>query len=95
MAGLNFKFQWIEHRTPQGGIELSVSVDRTSGNRTYTDQQGRFEMLPPAGLEVQIFVNPKETQNVPAEPAGLSINLSPLTCFNPKLVRLKVRTSVR
>ena len=29
-------------------------------------------MLPPAGLEVQIFVNPKETQNVPAEPAGLS-----------------------
>ena len=25
-------------------------------SRTYTDQQGGFEMLTPAGLEVQIFV---------------------------------------
>ena len=34
--------------------------------RTYTDQQGRFEMLTPADLEVQIFVDPKEAKNVPA-----------------------------
>ena len=27
--------------------------------RTYTDPQGEFEMLTPAGLEVQIFVAPK------------------------------------
>ena len=26
-----------------------------------------FEMLTPAGLEVQIFVDPKEAKNVPAE----------------------------
>ena len=32
-------------------------------SRTYTDQQGGFEMLTPAGLEVQIFVY----HNVPAE----------------------------
>ena len=36
-------------------------------SRTYTDQQGRFEMLTPAGLEVQIFVDPKGANNVPAE----------------------------
>ena len=36
-------------------------------SHTYTDQQGRFEMLTPAGLELQIFVNPKEARNVPAE----------------------------
>jgi len=36
-------------------------------SRTYTDQQGRFEMLTPAGLEVQIFVDPKEARNVPAK----------------------------
>ena len=35
-------------------------------SRTYTDQQGNFEMLTPAGL-VQIFVDPKEAKNVPAE----------------------------
>mgnify|MGYP001262577107 CR=1 FL=1 len=35
-------------------------------SRTYTDQQGNFEMLTPAGL-VQIFVDPKEANNVPAE----------------------------
>jgi len=35
--------------------------------RTYTDQQGRFEMLTPADLEVQIFVDPKEAKNVPAK----------------------------
>ena len=33
---------------------------------TYTDQQGRFEMLTPAGLEVQIFVDPN-AKNMPAE----------------------------
>ena len=33
--------------------------------RTYTDQQGRFEMLTTAGLEVQIFVDPKGAKNVP------------------------------
>ncbi len=36
-------------------------------SRTYTDQQGRFEILTPAGLEVQIFVDPKDAKNVPAE----------------------------
>ena len=35
--------------------------------RTYTDPQGEFEMLTPAGLEVQIFVNPKEAKNIPAK----------------------------
>ena len=35
--------------------------------RTYTDQQGRFEMLTTAGLEVQIFVDPKDAKNMPAE----------------------------
>ena len=34
--------------------------------RTYTDPQGGFEMLTPAGLEVQIFVDPKEAKNVTA-----------------------------
>ena len=34
--------------------------------RTYTDQQGRFELLTPAGLEAQIFVDPKDAKNVPA-----------------------------
>ena len=34
--------------------------------RTYPDPQGRFEMLTPAGLRVQIFVDPKEAKNVPA-----------------------------
>ena len=38
--------------------------------RTYTDQQGRFEMLTPAGLEVQIFVDLKDANNVPAELKG-------------------------
>ena len=36
-------------------------------SRTYTDQQGRFELLTPAGLEVQIFVDPKDAKNVPTE----------------------------
>ena len=36
-------------------------------SRTYTDRQGRFELLTPAGLEVQIFVDPKDAKNVPAE----------------------------
>ena len=31
-------------------------------SRTYT----RFELLTPAGLEVQIFVDPKDAKNVPA-----------------------------
>ena len=39
-------------------------------SRTYTDQQGRFELLTPAGLEVQIFVDPKGAKNVPAELKG-------------------------
>ena len=36
-------------------------------SHTYTDQQGRFEMLTPAGLEVQIFVDTKDAENVPTE----------------------------
>ena len=35
--------------------------------RTYTDPQGGFEMLMSAGLEVQIFVDPKGAENVPAK----------------------------
>ena len=35
--------------------------------RTYTDPQGGFEILTPAGLEVQIFVDPKGAKNVPAK----------------------------
>ncbi len=35
-------------------------------SRTYTDQQGRFELPTPAGLEVQIFVDPRDAKNVPA-----------------------------
>ena len=35
--------------------------------RSYVYQQGRFEMPTPAGLEVQIFVDPKEAKNMPAE----------------------------
>jgi hypothetical protein len=31
---------------------------------------GRFEMLTPVGLEVQIFVTPKDAKNVPAELRG-------------------------
>ncbi len=36
-------------------------------SRTYTDRQGRFELPTPAGLEVQIFVDPKDAKNMPAE----------------------------
>ena len=32
-------------------------------SRTYTDPQGRFEMLTPAGLEVQIFVDTMATHS--------------------------------
>ena len=35
--------------------------------RTYTDPQRGFKILTPAGLEVQIFVDPKDAKNVPAE----------------------------
>ena len=35
--------------------------------RTYTDRRGRFEMLTPAGLEVQIFVDTQDAKNVPAK----------------------------
>ena len=33
-------------------------------SRTYTDRQGGFQMLTPTGLEVQIFVDPKEDKLV-------------------------------
>jgi hypothetical protein len=36
-------------------------------SHSYAYQQNRFEMLTPAGLEVQIFVDPKDAKNVPAE----------------------------
>jgi len=36
-------------------------------SRTSTDPQGGFQILTPAGLEVQIFVDPKDANNVPAE----------------------------
>ena len=36
-------------------------------SRTYTDRQGGFQMLTPAGLELQIFVDPKDANNVPDE----------------------------
>ena len=35
-------------------------------SRTYTDPQRGFKILTPAGLEVQIFVDPKEAKNVTA-----------------------------
>ena len=44
-----------------------ISKELVEASRTYTDQQGRFKMLTPAGLEVQIFVDPKGANNVPAE----------------------------
>ena len=34
---------------------------------SYTDPQRGFQILTPSGLEVQIFVDPKEAKNVPAE----------------------------
>ena len=48
----------VDHRAKE-----LVEASRTY----YTDQQGRFEMLTPAGLEVQIFMDPKEAKNVPDE----------------------------
>ena len=36
-------------------------------SRSYAYQQNRFKMLTPAGLEVQIFVDPKDAKNVPTE----------------------------
>jgi len=36
-------------------------------SQTYAYQQGGFKMLTPAGLEIQIFVDPKEARNVSAE----------------------------
>ena len=36
-------------------------------SRTYTDPQRGFKILTPAGLEVQIFVDPKDANNVPAK----------------------------
>ena len=36
-------------------------------SRSCAYQQGRFKMLTPAGLEIQIFVDPKDAKNVPAE----------------------------
>ena len=35
-------------------------------SHSYAYQQNRFEMLTPADLEVQIFVDPKQAKNVPA-----------------------------
>ena len=65
----------------QGGVGVDQAVgylfrvdhqarELVEASRTYTDQQGRFEMLTPAGLEVQIFVDPKEAKNVTAELKG-------------------------
>ena len=34
-------------------------------SRSSAYQQGKFEMLTPAGLEVQIFVDTKDGKNVP------------------------------
>ena len=36
-------------------------------SRSCAYQQNRFKMLTPAGLEIQIFVDPKDAKNVPAE----------------------------
>ena len=38
-----------------------------AASRSYAYQQGKFEMLTPAGLEVQIFVDTKDGKNVPAK----------------------------
>ena len=54
-----------------GGVDHAVvylfrvdhrAKELVEASRTYTDPQGRFEMLAPAGLEVQIFVDPKEAK---------------------------------
>ena len=42
-----------------------ISKELVEASRTYTDRQGGFQMLTPTGLEVQIFVDPKEAKNVP------------------------------
>ena len=47
--------------------------------RTYTDQQGKFEVLTPAGLEVQIFVDPKDAK---VTASSVSINRIDIKC-NP------------
>ena len=44
-----------------------ISKELVEASRSYADQQVRFEMLTPAGLEIQIFVDPKDAKNVPAE----------------------------
>ena len=46
---------------------LLISKELVEASRSYADQQVRFEMLTPAGLEIQIFVDPKDAKNVPAE----------------------------
>ena len=62
----------------QGGVGVDHAIvylfrvdhrakELVESSRTYTDQQGEFELLTPAGLEVQIFVDPKDANNVPAE----------------------------
>ena len=55
-----------------GGNYVNWTVDHQAkelveASRTYTDRQGRFELPTPAGLEVQIFVDPKDAKNMPAE----------------------------
>jgi len=45
-AGVDHAMVRVDHR----------AKELVEASRTYTDQQGGFEMLTPAGLEVQIFV---------------------------------------
>ena len=54
-----------------GGVDHAVvylfrvdhqAKELVESSRTYTDQQGKFEMLTPASLEVQILVNLKEVK---------------------------------
>ena len=56
----------------QGGVDHAVvylfrvdhqAKELVEASRTYTDRQGGFQMLTPTGLEVQIFVDPKEAKN--------------------------------
>ena len=61
---------WYRSLEPRWGWSGSCYRLPVSASCTYTDQQGRFGMLTPAGLEVQIFVDPKDAKNVPAELQG-------------------------
>ena len=72
MSPLWYQWYWIFYPCflVKKATTFLISKELVEASRTYTDQQGRFELLTPAGLEVQIFVNQKGAKNVPAELKG-------------------------